>query len=126
MSYVEIPPKYFNARGTGIDLALLRRPRAVEALRERVFALPPTSKVRQRVLARLFTLTWKTYERGDFSTIPKLLFSADCEVRWSMEGRVDLPELSIGPEEIGRWDGLVCRGLVDIDRADALRAAGFA
>ena len=29
MSHVEVPPKYFMAKGTGIDLALLRRPQAV-------------------------------------------------------------------------------------------------
>jgi hypothetical protein len=101
--FVEIPPEYFDAKGTGIDLALLRRPRAVAALRRRVFSLPPTSKVRQRALARLFTIAWKTYERGDFSTIPKLAYAEGCELHWAMEARLDLPARSTGPEEMGRW-----------------------
>ena len=101
--YVEIPPEYFNARGTGVDLALLQRPRALAAVRRRIFTLPPSSRLRQRLMGRLFGVLWVTYERGDFRTVPNALFSEDCELRSAMEGRVDLPELSVGREQVIRW-----------------------
>lgn len=103
MDYVEIPAKYFDAKGTGIDLALMRRPRAVAALRGRIFSLPPSSRFRQRALARLFTVPFETYERGDFATVPRVLYAEDCELRQSQIAQMDLPELAIGREQIQRW-----------------------
>ncbi len=101
--YAVIPSRYFKATGSGIDLALLRRPRAVEAARRRAFDLPLRSQIRQRTLGRFFAVAFSTYERGDFTTVPNALFAPDCELRTADGTRLDLPQLAVGRDEITRW-----------------------
>jgi hypothetical protein len=49
------------------------------------------------------TVAFETYERGDFTTVPSVLFAEDCEHRSSRMGQMDLPEIAVGPEQMTRW-----------------------